>query len=91
VLEGAVADAVSNLKTKLAGEIVVYGSRQLVRTLLDHGLVDEMRLTIYPVVLGAGHRLFDDLADKTRVRPTGTTVLGDNLTLATYDVVRGGA
>jgi dihydrofolate reductase len=91
VLEGAVADAVSNLKTKLAGEIVVYGSRQLVRTLLDHGLVDEMRLTIYPVVLGAGHRLFDDLADKTHVRPMGTTALGDNLTLATYDVVRGGA
>ena len=82
VLEGAVVDEVSNLRTKLEGEIVVYGSDQLVRTLMDHGLVDELRLTIYPVVLGVGHRLFDDITDKTALRPLGTTTLGDSLILA---------
>lgn len=88
VLEGSVVDAVSNLRAKLEGEIIVYGSRRLVRTLMDHGLVDELRLTIYPVVLGVGDRLFDDLTDRTPFRPLGMTTLGDNLTLATYGVVR---
>jgi dihydrofolate reductase len=88
VLEGAVVDEVSNLKAELEGEIIVYGSRQLVRTLMDQRLVDELRLTIYPVVLGAGDRLFDDIADKTTLRPMSTTMLGDTLMLATYGVVR---
>jgi hypothetical protein len=47
-----------------------------------------LRLTIYPVVLGAGNRLFDDITDKTALRRTGTTMLGDTLILATYDVVK---
>ena len=68
VLGGSAADEISTLKKEMGGEIVVYGSRQLVRTLMNHDLVDEFRLTVYPVVLGTGDRLFDDIADKTPLR-----------------------
>jgi dihydrofolate reductase len=58
VLKGDVVNEVSKLKQQLNGDIVVYASFQLVRTLIEHDLVDELRLMIYPVVLGAGERLF---------------------------------
>jgi dihydrofolate reductase len=64
VLKGDVVDEVSKLKQRLDGEIVVYASRQLVRTLIEHDLVDELRLMVYPVLLGAGERLFGETSDK---------------------------
>src|SRR5919199_4128833 len=64
VLKGDVVDEVSKLKERLDGEILVYASRQLVRTLIDHDLVDELRLMVYPVVLGAGERLFGETSVK---------------------------
>jgi dihydrofolate reductase len=88
VLKGDVVNEISKLKQKLDGEIVVYGSRQLVRTLMDHDLIDELRLTVYPIVLGAGDRLFDELADKTALRLTNTTTIGDGFAFVTYEVVR---
>ncbi len=87
VLKGDVVKEVSKLKQALDGDIVVYGSRQLVRTLMDHDLVDELRLTVYPVVLGAGDRLFDDITDKTPLRLVNATTIGDGLAFVTYDVV----
>src|SRR5438552_2329294 len=57
VLKGDVAAGVSKLKQELDGDIVVPGSRPLVRTLMEHDLVDELRLLVYPIVLGAGDRL----------------------------------
>lgn len=84
VLDGDVARKVSNLKHKLDGEIVVYGSRQLVRTLMEHDLVDELRLTVYPVVLGSGDRIFDDLTEKTPLRLIDTRTLGDGLVYLIY-------
>jgi dihydrofolate reductase len=87
VVEGEVVNEVSNLKQELDGQIVVYGSRQLVRTLIDHGLVDELRLTVYPVVLGAGDRLFDEISDKTPLRLVNATTIGDGLAYVTYEVV----
>jgi dihydrofolate reductase len=87
VLVGDVSE-VSNLKQELDGEIVVYGSRQLVRTLMDHNLVDELRLTVYPVVLGAGDRLFDEISDKTPLRLLNVSTIGDGLAFVTYEVVR---
>jgi dihydrofolate reductase len=89
VLEGEVVNEVSKLKHELDGQIVVYGSRQLVRTLMDHDLVDELRLTVYPVVLGAGDRLFDELSDKTPLRLVNATTIGDGLAFVAYEVVRG--
>jgi dihydrofolate reductase len=88
VLEREVVNEVSKLKRELDGKIVVLGSRQLVRALMDHDLVDELRLTVYPVVLGAGDRLFDEVSDKTPLRLVNTTTMGDDLTSATYEVVR---
>jgi dihydrofolate reductase len=88
VLEGEVVNEVSKLKQELDGQIVVYGSRQLVRTLMDHDLVDELRLTVYPVVIGAGDRLFDELSDKTPLRLVNATTIGDGLAFVTYQVVR---
>ena len=88
VLKGDVVNEISKLKQELDGEIVVYGSRQLVRTLMDHDLIDELRLTVYPVVLGAGDRLFDELADKTAMRLANATTIGDGLAFVTYEVVR---
>jgi dihydrofolate reductase len=88
VLAGDVASEVSKLKRRLAGDIVVYASYQVVRTLLAHDLVDEVRLTVFPVVLGAGERLFGETAGALPTRLRGTRTLGDGLVLLTYDIAR---
>jgi dihydrofolate reductase len=89
VLDGDVVIAVSELRRQLDGEIVVLGSPQLARTLIEHDLVDELRLMIYPVVLGAGRRLFGETSDKKPVRLTDTRTVGDGIGIVTYDFVRG--
>jgi dihydrofolate reductase len=63
VLKGDVVDEVSKLKQKVAGEVLIYASYQLVRTLIEHDLVDELRLVVFPVMLGAGERLFGETSD----------------------------
>jgi dihydrofolate reductase len=88
VLEGDVVTEVSKLKQELDGEIVVYASRQLARTLMEHDLVDELRLTVYPVVLGAGERLFGETSDKKPMRLLNTRTVGDGLAYLTYELVR---
>ena len=88
VLKGDVVNEVSKLKQELAGEIVVYASGQLVRTLIEHDLVDELRLIAYPVVLGAGERLFGETSDKKSMRLVDTRTVGDNLAFLTYQPVR---
>jgi dihydrofolate reductase len=88
VLRGDVVNEVSKLKQKLDGEIVVYASRQLVRTLMEHDLVDELRLIVFPVVLGAGERLFGETSDKKSMRLLDTRTVGDGLAYLTYELVR---
>jgi dihydrofolate reductase len=88
VLKGDVVSEVSKLKRELDGEIVVYASRPLVQTLMEHDLVDELRLMVYPVVLGAGHRLFGDTTDKKPLRLLDTRTVGDGLAYLTYELVR---
>jgi dihydrofolate reductase len=88
VLNGDVVDEVSKLKQELDGEIVVLGSPQLARTLIEHDLVDELRVMIYPVVLGAGERLFGETSDKKPVRLVDTQTVGDGITILTYELVR---
>jgi dihydrofolate reductase len=88
VLRGDVVKEVSKLKQELNGEIVVYASSQLVHTLMEHDLVDELRLTVYPVVLGAGERLFGETSDKKPMRLVNTRTVGDGLAYLIYERVR---
>jgi dihydrofolate reductase len=88
VLKGEVVNEVSKLKQELEGDIVVYASCQLVRTLMEHDLVDELRLTVYPVVLGAGERLFGETSDKKSMRLINARTLGDDLVFLTYQLAR---
>ena len=86
VLNGDVVEEVTNLKQEVDGEIIVPASIQLVRTLLDHDLVDELWLLVYPVVLGDGERLFGETSDKKPVRLINTRA-GDGVAFLTYEVV----
>jgi dihydrofolate reductase len=88
VLKGDVVDEVSKLKQELTGEIVVVASFRLVRTLLEHDLVDELRLKIYPVVLGDGERLFGETSDKKPMRLVDTKTIDGDVAYLTYEVVR---
>ncbi len=90
VLKGEVVDEVSKLKQELGGDIVVVASGQLVHTLLDHDLVDELRLFVYPVVLGAGDRLLAEIGDKRCLRLIRNRTVGDALAYLSYEVVRDG-
>ena len=88
VLTGDVVTEVTNLKQKLDGEIHVPASYQLVRTLMKHDLVDELRLVIFPVVLGAGARLFGDSSNSSPMRLVDSRTIGTGLAYLTYEVVR---
>jgi dihydrofolate reductase len=88
VLKGEVVNEVSELKHKVNGDIVVYASGQLVHTLMEHDLVDEVRLMVCPVVLGAGKRLFGETSDTKPMRLVNTRVVGDGLAFLTYQPVR---
>ncbi len=79
---------VSKLKQELDGEIVVPASYQLGRTLLAHDLVDEVRLVVFPVVLGAGERRFDETIGKKPMRLDDTKTVGDGRVLLTYKFIR---
>lgn len=88
VLAGDVVTEVSKLKQELDGDILVYASYQLGRTLIEHDLVDELRLFVFPVVLGAGERLFGETSDKKSMRLLNTRTVGDGLAFLTYELVR---
>ena len=85
VLKGDVVQEVSKLRQEQDGNIVVHGSAQLVQTLLEHDLVDELRLMVFPVVLGAGKRLFGDTSDKKRLRLTDSKRVGDGVDILIYE------
>jgi dihydrofolate reductase len=87
VLKGDVVAEVSKLKRDLAGEIVVPASYQLGRTLMEHDLVDEIRLVVFPVVLGTGERLFGETSDKRPTRLLETKRIGDGLVFLRYEFV----
>ncbi len=85
-IDGDVAEEVAKLKEQVAGEILVAGSATLVRTLVEHDLVDELRLMVFPTVLGGGKRLFGDSASAkafrlVESRPVG----GDGVVILTYE------
>jgi dihydrofolate reductase len=88
VLTGDLVDQVSMLRRKVNGDIIVYGSFQLVHTLIEHDLVDELRLMIYPFVLGAGERLFGETSGMKYMRLIATHTVGNGVAFLTYQPVR---
>ena len=88
ILKGDVVTEVRKLKQELDGEIVVPASYQLGRTLIDHDLADELRLVVFPVVLGAGERLFGQTSGKKPMRLVDTRTIGDGLAFLTYQFAR---
>ena len=84
VLDGDLAEEVGRLKEQFDGDILVAGSAQLVQSLLEHDLVDELRLMVFPVVLGSGKRLFGDSSDKKPLQLADSKTVGDGIAILTY-------
>jgi dihydrofolate reductase len=84
VLEGDLDAAVSDVKARHDGDVVVHGSAQLVQELIERDLVDEVRLMIFPVVLGTGKRLFGETSDKKTLRLADSKTVGDGVTILVY-------
>jgi dihydrofolate reductase len=85
VLDGDVAESVAKLRDEQDGDVVVHGSAQLVQTLLDQDLVDELRLMVFPVVLGSGKRLFGETSDKKGLRLADSRTVGDGVAILVYE------
>jgi dihydrofolate reductase len=86
VLAGDVVEEVSKLREASGGDILVAGSAQLVQTLIEHDLVDELRLMVFPVVLGKGKRLFGETSGKKRFRLADSKTVGEGISILTYEL-----
>jgi dihydrofolate reductase len=84
VLSGDLVDEITKLKNEQNGDVVVHGSAQLVQSLIENDLVDELRLMVFPVVLGTGKRLFGETTGKKRLQPSSATVVGDGVAVQVY-------
>jgi dihydrofolate reductase len=84
VLRGDVLEEVGRLREQEGGDLVVHGSAQLVQTLVEGDLVDELRLMVFPVVLGTGKRLFGDTTDAKRLRLADAKTVGDGVAILVY-------
>jgi dihydrofolate reductase len=85
ILKGDMEKEVSELKKRVKGNIVVHGSARLVQTLLEHDLVDELRLMVYPVILGSGKRLFGDTTDKKSLKLKESRTVGDGVAILIFE------
>jgi len=88
VLSGDVVSEVSKLKQELDGDIVVYASIRLAHALIEHDLIDELRLTVFPVVIGAGQRLFGETGARKPLRLAGVQTIGAGLAYLTYQPIQ---
>jgi dihydrofolate reductase len=84
VLQGDAVQEVTKLKQELDGDIYVHGSRQLAQALIEHDLVDELHLMVFPVILGTGKRIFGDTSDKKPLRLTDSKTVGDGVNILIY-------
>jgi len=84
VISGDLAEEVAKLKDRYDGDIVVHGSASLVRALIDKDLVDELRLMVFPVVLGSGKALFGETGDKKKLGLTDSKIVGDGVAILVY-------
>ena len=91
VLDGGVIEPDASLREEIDGDVVVHGSVQLVQTLLEHDLVDELRLMLFPVILGRGKRLFGQTSDKKRLQFVDSKTVGDGVCILTYGRAGDGA
>jgi dihydrofolate reductase len=91
VLKGDVAEKVAKLRGEHDGNIVVHGSARLVQMLVEHDLVDELRLMVFPVALGSGKRLFGETSEKKPLRLVDSKVVGDGVAILVYEPARGEA
>ena len=91
VVSGELAGEIARIRDQHDGDVVVHGSAQLAQWLLDNDLVDELRLMVFPVVLGAGKRLFGDTSDKKPLELADSKVVGDGVTILVYRSGRPGA
>ena len=85
VIEGDVAESVAKLRDEVDGDIVVHGSAQLTQALIENGLVDELRLMVFPVVLGSGKRLFGETSNKKPLKLTSSKTVGDGVSIQVYE------
>ena len=88
VLEGDLGQAVEELRRRHDGDVVVHGSVQLVQALLEQDLLDELRLMVFPVVLGSGKRLFGETSDKKPLRLTESRTVGDGVEIMVFEPAR---
>jgi dihydrofolate reductase len=84
VIDGDLAEEIPKLRDEVDGDILVAGSAQLVQGLIENGLVDELRLMVFPVVLGSGKRLFGETSDKQSLKLTDSKFVGDGVAILTY-------
>jgi dihydrofolate reductase len=84
VLEGELAEEVAKLKEAHEGDVVVHGSAQLAQALIDQDLVDELRLMVWPVVLGSGKRLLGETSEKKPLRLASSKTVGDGVAILVY-------
>jgi dihydrofolate reductase len=87
VIRGDVVGEIGKLKKSEGGDILVEGSARLVQTLMEHGLVDELRLMVFPIVLGSGRRLFGGAGDAAKLELTSSKTAGDGILLLTYKTI----
>jgi dihydrofolate reductase len=84
VLSGDMVEEVSGLKETIGGDILVAGSARLVQGMIEHDLIDELRLMVFPVVLGKGKRLLGETSAKKPLRLTDSKIVGDGIAILTY-------
>jgi dihydrofolate reductase len=89
VLDGNPVEAVRRVRDEHSGNIYVHGSRQLVQTLFEHDLVDQLNLMVFPVVLGTGKRIFGETSDKKKLRLVDSKVVGDGVAILIYEPAAG--
>jgi dihydrofolate reductase len=89
VLRGDLVEEVGKLRREQDGDVVVHGSARLAQALLEHDLVDELRLMVFPVVLGSGKRLFGETSDKKRLRLVDSKMVGDGVAILVYRPAEG--
>jgi dihydrofolate reductase len=89
VLKGDVVEEVAKLRREHDGTLVIHGSPSLVQTLIEHDLIDELRLMVFPVLLGSGKRIFGETTDKKRLRLKDSRTVGDGVAIMIYEPAGG--